>query len=61
MVSTGLIFPFSYVSMEYFYHIHPPTPFPYILPLPTATNPQDWTCFVFLFSVFVKKAIFLFV
>jgi hypothetical protein len=32
IVSTGLVFLFSYMS-TYFHHIHPPSPFPYILPL----------------------------
>jgi hypothetical protein len=55
-VSTGLIFPFSYMLYTYVHHIHPPTPFPYILPPPTGTNPrQD----LFFFSV-IKKAFCLF-
>jgi hypothetical protein len=52
IVSTTLIFPFSYI------HIHASTPFPYILPTPTGTNPPDKTCFSFLFSVFGKQDIF---
>jgi hypothetical protein len=31
VVSTGFIFPFSYMSTWYFHHIYPPTLFPYIL------------------------------
>jgi hypothetical protein len=31
IASIGLLFPFSYLS-TYFYHIHPPKPFPYIIP-----------------------------
>jgi hypothetical protein len=40
IVSTDLTFPFSYMSTQYFYHIHPLTPFPYILPLPLVTTLQ---------------------
>jgi hypothetical protein len=35
----GLIFPLTYMCTQHLYHIHPPTPFPYLLPLPTVTNP----------------------
>jgi hypothetical protein len=38
VVSTGFIFPFSYVSTWYFHHIQPPSPFPCILYLPTGSN-----------------------
>jgi hypothetical protein len=34
IVSPDLYFPFTYMR-TYFCHIHPPTPFPCILPLPT--------------------------
>jgi hypothetical protein len=34
IVSTGLIFPFSYTNTWYFHHIHSPTPFSCILPPP---------------------------
>jgi hypothetical protein len=40
MLSTGLIFPFAYMSTQYFHHVRPPTPFLYILPPPTGTNPE---------------------
>jgi hypothetical protein len=36
IVSTGLIFPFSYMCSQYLHQIHPPTP----LPPSTGTNPQ---------------------
>jgi hypothetical protein len=39
IVSADLTFPFTYMSTEYFHHIYPPTPFPYILLSPTDTNP----------------------
>jgi hypothetical protein len=39
IVSTCLIFPFSNISI-YFYSIHSPLPFPYILPSHAGTNPQ---------------------
>jgi hypothetical protein len=35
------------MSTYYFHHIHPPTPFPFILPLPTGTNPQAEPVFCF--------------
>jgi hypothetical protein len=34
VVSTGLIFPFTYTCTQYLHHIHPPMPFPHLLPLP---------------------------
>jgi hypothetical protein len=40
VVSTGLIFPFTYMSTQYLQHIHPHTPFPYILSPPTGTKLQ---------------------
>jgi hypothetical protein len=42
IVSTGLIFPFSYMSTQYLHHIHPP----YIHPPPTITSTLDWTPFL---------------
>jgi hypothetical protein len=39
----------------YFHYIHPTTPFPYIFPHPTDTNPPDRTCFTFLSPVVEKK------
>jgi hypothetical protein len=33
IVSTGLIFVFTYICTQYWHHILPPTPSPYILPL----------------------------
>jgi hypothetical protein len=55
IVSTGLIFPFSYVMNTLnFQYIHPPKPFPYILSLPTGPSP-DKACFIFLFSTFEEK------
>jgi hypothetical protein len=38
VVSTGLIFPFTYLCTQYLHHIHLPTPFPYLLPAPIGTN-----------------------
>jgi hypothetical protein len=40
ILSTGLIFPYSYMSTYCFDYIHPPTPFPCISPPPTGTKPQ---------------------
>jgi hypothetical protein len=39
--STGLICPSSYMSTYYLHHIHPPTLFPYILPLPLVPTPRQ--------------------
>jgi hypothetical protein len=38
IVLTGLIFPFIYMWTQYLHHIHPPTPFPHLLPPPTDTT-----------------------
>jgi hypothetical protein len=40
IISTGIIFPFTYMCTQYLYYIHSPTPFSHILPFPTGTNPQ---------------------
>jgi hypothetical protein len=40
IVSTGLIFPFTYTCTEYFYHIQPPTHFPYILLPASSITPR---------------------
>jgi hypothetical protein len=54
-VSTGIIFPFTYMYTQYLYHIHLPTPFPHLLPTPTGTNTTDRTCSALLFSNFAKE------
>jgi hypothetical protein len=43
IVPTGL-FPFTYMYTQYFHHIHPPSPFPYLLS-PT------WVLLTFLLSL----------
>jgi hypothetical protein len=54
IVSTGLIFLFSYMSTKYFHYIHLPTYFP----SPSHWyQPLDRTCFILLFCFF-KKGIF---
>jgi hypothetical protein len=40
IVSTGLIFPLTYMCTQYLNYIQPPTYFPYIFPHPTGTNPS---------------------
>jgi hypothetical protein len=55
IVSTGIIFPFTFMCTQYLHHIHPPTPFPNLLPLPLVSTPPCRTCFAFLFSNFVKE------
>jgi hypothetical protein len=52
IVSTDLIFPFTYTCIPYLY---PPTPFPHIFPHPTSTNLLDRTCSALPFSNFVKE------
>jgi hypothetical protein len=32
-VSTSITFPFTYMCTQYLHHIHPPSPFPHLLPL----------------------------
>jgi hypothetical protein len=59
MVLTVLIFPVSYMSTQHFHHIHPPTPFPYILPPPTGTKPQAGPVLPFC-PWYLKKDIFVF-
>jgi hypothetical protein len=47
---------------QYFHHIHPPTPFPYILPLPlVATSQTGPACLSVLCFCKRKKMTFLFV
>jgi hypothetical protein len=41
IVSTGFIFAFTYICTQYFHHIHPPIPFPHLLPLPMGTTPPE--------------------
>jgi hypothetical protein len=38
MVSTNIIFAFTYMCIHCLYHVHPPTPFPSHLPPPTSAN-----------------------
>jgi hypothetical protein len=61
MVSTGIIFPFAYMCIQYLHYIHSPVPFPHLFPLPLVPNPwQDLS--TSLFSDFVndkKKLTFL--
>jgi hypothetical protein len=61
-VATAIIFPFVYICTQYLYYIHPPTPFPHILPLPTGTNypRQDLFCPTVLWFCKRKKLTFLF-
>jgi hypothetical protein len=46
IVSTGLIFPITYMCTQYLHYIHSPTPLPHLLPAPTISNPlrQDLFC-----------------
>jgi hypothetical protein len=59
-VSTGLIFSFAYMCTWYFQCIHPPTPFPYILPTHTLVpNPQMGPVFPSCSLFLGKKDIFI--
>jgi hypothetical protein len=52
MISAGLMFPFSYMNIQYFHRIHPPAPF-LISPPPTVnpqTGPSLPSCSPFLFA-----------
>jgi hypothetical protein len=54
IVSTGIIFPFTYTCTQHY--IYPPISFPHLFPLPTGTNyPPRRTCSALLFSDFVNK------
>jgi hypothetical protein len=58
IVSTGLIFLFTYMCTQYLHHIHPPIPISHFLPSPTGINPHPppgRTCSDFLFFDFVKE------
>jgi hypothetical protein len=61
IVSIGLIFLFTYMYAQYLHHVHPPTPFSYILPPPTATTPPNRTWSALLFSDFIKEKNVIFV
>jgi hypothetical protein len=39
IVSTGIIFTFTYMCTQYLYRTHPCSPFPHLLPSLTGTNP----------------------
>jgi hypothetical protein len=52
IVSTGLIFLFTYMCTQILYYIHPPVLFSHFLSLPTSTNPPGRTCSALLFSDF---------
>jgi hypothetical protein len=53
LVSTDIIFPFTYMCTQYLYRIHPSSPFPHLLPSPTSTNHHTGRiCSTLLFSDF---------
>jgi hypothetical protein len=54
VVSTGIIFPFTYICTQYLCCIHSPMSFPHLLPPSTGTSPSGRTCPTLLFSDFVK-------
>jgi hypothetical protein len=60
IVSTGIIFAFTYMCTHFLHGIYPPTPFPHHLPPPTGTNiphPLGRTCSALLLSDFVEEKI----
>jgi hypothetical protein len=63
IASTGIIFSFTYLCMQYLHYIHPPTNFLHLFPLSTGTNlsRQDLFCPAVLKLCKKKKKAFLFV
>jgi hypothetical protein len=53
IVSTGIIFPFTYMCTQYLHHIHLSSPFFHFLPLPLVLTSSGRTCSSFLVSHFV--------
>jgi hypothetical protein len=56
-ISTGLIFPSTYMWAQTLYYIYPPTPFPTSSPLPLVPTPSGKTCSALLdlyFSPYMK-------
>jgi hypothetical protein len=59
IISTGLIFSFSYLRTQFFHHTHPCSAFPYVLPPLTGTNLQTGP--ILLYSpLLLKRDIVLF-
>jgi hypothetical protein len=55
IISIGIIFLFSNMCTEYLGDIHPPTPFPLLLPYSLVPTPAGRTCSTLLISNFVKE------
>jgi hypothetical protein len=56
IVSTGLVFAFTYMCTHFLHHIHPPTSFPQHLSLPVVPAlPPNWTCSTLLFPNFLGE------
>jgi hypothetical protein len=53
IVSTGIIFPFTYMCTQYLHHIHLHTLFPSLLTTLNGIQPPCNTCSALLFSCFV--------
>jgi hypothetical protein len=51
IVLEDIIFPFTYMYIQYLHHIHSPMPFPHLLHPPTSTPPSS----ILLFSNFGKE------
>jgi hypothetical protein len=60
IVSTIFIFPFSCMCTEYYHHIHPSTPFPYVLLPPSVPHPPDRNFLPSCSLVLLKNGIFFF-
>jgi hypothetical protein len=54
IVSTDIIFPFTYMHTQDLHHVHPP-PVPHLLPFPLVPRPPGRICSTLLSSDFVKK------
>jgi hypothetical protein len=57
IVSTDIIFPFTYMYLQYLHHIHPPSPFPHSFPLllVPASPRQDLFCPLLLWYCIRKE------
>jgi hypothetical protein len=58
MVSTSIIFQFTYICTQYLHYIHPLTTFNQIFTPPTGTKSLERTCSTFLFYLVKKKKMF---
>jgi hypothetical protein len=55
IVSTDIVFPFTYICTQYLHYFHPPTAFPHPFLLPFIPTPSDRNYYALPFSDFVKE------